>query len=111
NYIPPKPDLMFIDEQVESESVDVVSTVSSSAIKTVESKVEYVNVKNKGVCSTIETKPVRKNNFSPPIIEDWISDDESEVEFKVKDKIVRLSIEKINFVKTASDIVRYRYIK
>nr|GFB67801.1 hypothetical protein [Tanacetum cinerariifolium] len=68
------------DEQVKSESVDVVSTVSSSALKTVES----VDVKNKGVCSTIETKPVKKNNFSPPIIEDWISNDESEVEFEPK---------------------------
>nr|GEX17154.1 putative ribonuclease H-like domain-containing protein [Tanacetum cinerariifolium] len=63
NYIPPKPDLMFINEQVESESMDIVSTVSSSAIKTVESKVEFVDVKNKGVCSTIETKPVRKKNL------------------------------------------------
>nr|GEV22650.1 putative ribonuclease H-like domain-containing protein [Tanacetum cinerariifolium] len=93
---------MFIDEQVESESVDVVSTVSSSAVKTVELKVESVDVKNKGVCSTEETKPVKKNNFSPPIIKDWISDDESEVEFepKVEDKNVRPSIEKIKFVKT-----------
>nr|GEZ47189.1 ribonuclease H-like domain-containing protein [Tanacetum cinerariifolium] len=76
NYIPPKPDLIFIDEQVKSESVDVISNVSSSAVKIVESKVESVDVKNKGVYSTIETKPVKKNNFSPPIIEDWISDDE-----------------------------------
>nr|GFA09782.1 putative ribonuclease H-like domain-containing protein [Tanacetum cinerariifolium] len=68
---------MFIDEKVKSESVDVVSTDSSSAIKTVESKVESIDVKNKGVCSTIETKPVKKNNFSPPIIEDWIFDDEN----------------------------------
>nr|GFB36872.1 hypothetical protein [Tanacetum cinerariifolium] len=69
NFIPPKPDLIFIDEQVENESVDVVSNVSS-AVKTVESKVESVDVKNKGVYSTVETKPVKKNNFSPPIIED-----------------------------------------
>nr|GEV94799.1 putative reverse transcriptase domain-containing protein [Tanacetum cinerariifolium] len=48
NYIPPKHDLMFIDEHVESESVDVVSNVSSSTVKTVESKVESVDVKNKG---------------------------------------------------------------
>nr|GEY18387.1 hypothetical protein [Tanacetum cinerariifolium] len=56
NYIPPKRDLMFIDEQVESESIDVVSTVSSSVVKNVESKVESVDVKNKGVCSTKEYK-------------------------------------------------------
>nr|GEV05215.1 retrovirus-related Pol polyprotein from transposon TNT 1-94 [Tanacetum cinerariifolium] len=79
NYIPPRPDLMFIDEQVKSESADVVSNVSSSAVKTVESKVKSVDVKNKGVYSTVETKPVKKNNFSPPIIRDWIFDDESEM--------------------------------
>nr|GEY33503.1 hypothetical protein [Tanacetum cinerariifolium] len=103
NCIPPKPDLMFIDEQVEGESVDVVSTVSSSAVKTAKSKVESINVKNKGVCSTIETKPVRKNNFSPLIIKDWISNDQSEVEIepKFKDKNVRPSVKKIKFVKTA----------
>ncbi|GJZ54543.1 ribonuclease H-like domain-containing protein [Tanacetum coccineum] len=77
NYIPPKLDLMFIDEQVESEYVDVVSNVSSSAIKTVESKVESFD------------------NF----------DDESEVEFepKVEVKTVRICIEKIKFVKTARE--------
>nr|GEV56932.1 hypothetical protein [Tanacetum cinerariifolium] len=43
NYIPSKPGLMFIDEQVESESMNVVSTVLSSVVKTVESKVKYVD--------------------------------------------------------------------
>nr|GEV45062.1 ribonuclease H-like domain-containing protein [Tanacetum cinerariifolium] len=104
-YIPPKPDLMFIGEQVESESVDVVTTVSSSVVKTVASKVESVDVKNKGVCSTVETKPVKKNIFSPPIIKYWIYDDESKVEFepKVEDTNVRPSIEKIKFVKTVRE--------
>nr|GEW16671.1 hypothetical protein [Tanacetum cinerariifolium] len=105
NYIPPKPDLMFIDEQVESEFVDVVSNVASCDAKTVESKHESVDVKNKGVYSTIETKSVRKNNFSPPIIEDWNSNDKSEVEFepKVEVKTVRPSIEKIKFVKSVRE--------
>nr|GEV04866.1 ribonuclease H-like domain-containing protein [Tanacetum cinerariifolium] len=79
NYIPPKPDLMFIDEQVESEYVDVASNVSSSAVKTVESKVKSVDAKNKGVYNTIETKPVKKNNFSALIIKYWISNDESKL--------------------------------
>nr|GEW90899.1 hypothetical protein [Tanacetum cinerariifolium] len=35
NYIPPKRNLVFVDEQVESESVDVVSNVASSDVKTV----------------------------------------------------------------------------
>nr|GEV33985.1 hypothetical protein [Tanacetum cinerariifolium] len=73
NYIPPKHDLMFLDKEVKSEYVDVVSNVTYSDVKTVESKHEGV-----------ETKPVRKNNFSPLIIEDWNSDDESEVEFEPK---------------------------
>nr|GEY65309.1 hypothetical protein [Tanacetum cinerariifolium] len=107
NYIAPKPDIMFIDEQVESNSVDIISNVASSDVKTVESKDESVDVKNKGVCSTIETKHVRKNNFSPQIIEDWNSDDESDVEFKpkVKIKTVRPSIEIIKFVKPAREKV------
>nr|GEV31137.1 reverse transcriptase domain-containing protein [Tanacetum cinerariifolium] len=113
NYIPPKPDLMCINKQVKSESVDVVSAVSSSAVKTVESKVESVDVKNKGVCSTVKTKPVKKNNFSPPIIKDWISDDESEVEIepKAEVKIVRPSIKKIKFVKPASEKSREGKLK
>nr|GEU42863.1 reverse transcriptase domain-containing protein [Tanacetum cinerariifolium] len=58
----------------------LTSSGSSSNLdsETAELKVESVDVKNKGVCSIVETKPVKKNNFSPPIIEDWISDDESE---------------------------------
>nr|GEV30524.1 copia protein [Tanacetum cinerariifolium] len=76
NYIPPKPDLMFIDEQFKSEFVDVVSNVLSSAVKTVESKVEFVDVKNK------EFKP------------------------KAEDKTVRPSIEKMKFVKPASEKVK-----
>nr|GEU76365.1 putative reverse transcriptase domain-containing protein [Tanacetum cinerariifolium] len=107
NYMPPKPDLMFIDEQVKSKSVDVVSNVSSSVVKTVESKVESVDVKNKGVYSIVETKHIKKNSFSHPVIEDWNSDNESEVEFvpKVEVKTVRPSIEKIKFVKTAREKV------
>nr|GEX68045.1 hypothetical protein [Tanacetum cinerariifolium] len=74
NYIPPKPNRMLIDKHVESESLDVVSNVLSSAVKTVESKVESVDVKNKGVYrnyddeSEVEFKPVRKNNISHPTL-------------------------------------------
>nr|GEW37226.1 ribonuclease H-like domain-containing protein [Tanacetum cinerariifolium] len=38
NYIPPKPDLTFIDEQVESDTVDIISNIASSDVKTFESK-------------------------------------------------------------------------
>ncbi|GJR54331.1 hypothetical protein Tco_1404852 [Tanacetum coccineum] len=80
NYIPPKPDLMFLDEIVESESVNVVNVVTPSNVKTVESKHESVDVKTKGIYNIVEPKTVRKNNFGPPIIKDWNSNDESEVD-------------------------------
>nr|GEV30765.1 hypothetical protein [Tanacetum cinerariifolium] len=113
NYIPPKPDLMFIDEKVKSKSMDVVSNVASCDVKTVESKHKSVDMKNKGVYNTVKTKPVRKTNFSPPIFEDWNSDDESEVEFepKVEVKTVRPSIKKIKFVKTFREKVEKKEYK
>ncbi|GKG01370.1 hypothetical protein Tco_0306075, partial [Tanacetum coccineum] len=72
NFIPSKPDLMFMDEIVK-----------------------------------IEPKTIRKNSFRPPVIEDWNSDDDSEVEFipNVNDKTVRPSTEKIKFVKSARETV------
>nr|GFB11727.1 hypothetical protein [Tanacetum cinerariifolium] len=99
--MPPKRDLRLIDEHFKSKSVDV-SIVSSSAVKTV----NIVDVK--GVFSTEEPKLVMKNSFSLPIIEDWHSDDESEVEISptVEVKIVKPSIEKIKFVKTARETVK-----
>ncbi|GKA90084.1 putative ribonuclease H-like domain-containing protein, partial [Tanacetum coccineum] len=91
NYMPPKPDLMFIDEQVKSKFVGVVSNDSSSDVKTVESKHETVD---KDVFNRVESNAARKNNSSPPIIEDWNSDDEGEVEFisNVEVKTVKPSI-------------------
>nr|GEY26044.1 putative ribonuclease H-like domain-containing protein [Tanacetum cinerariifolium] len=62
NFIPPKPDLMFIDEQVESESVNVVSTVSSSDVKTVELKVESIDVKIRYDCDKRVVRPVWNNS-------------------------------------------------
>ncbi|GKF24217.1 hypothetical protein Tco_0076539, partial [Tanacetum coccineum] len=73
--------------------------------KKVESNHESADVKNNG--DAVEPKIVRKNSFRPSVIEDWNSDDESEVEFipNVKDKTVRPSTEKIKFVKTARETV------
>nr|GEV83213.1 retrovirus-related Pol polyprotein from transposon TNT 1-94 [Tanacetum cinerariifolium] len=103
NYMPPKRDLRLIDEHVESVSVDVISNIAPSDVKTVESKHKMVDVNHKGLFSTEEPKHVMKNSFSPPIIEDWHSDDESEVEISpiIDVKIVKPSIENIKFVKTA----------
>ncbi|GJZ50229.1 ribonuclease H-like domain-containing protein [Tanacetum coccineum] len=90
---PRKPDLMFLDEIVESESLDVTTIISPNNAKTVE---------NKGGSNTVESNAVRLNNTSAPIIEDWISDDESEVE--PNDRTVRPSTEKIKSAKTVREI-------
>nr|GEW48121.1 hypothetical protein [Tanacetum cinerariifolium] len=72
NYMPHKHDLRLIDEYFESEYVDV-SNVSSSAVTTVKT----VDANHKGMFSKEEPKPVKKNSFSLPIIEDWVSETHS----------------------------------
>ncbi|GKE97031.1 hypothetical protein Tco_1581886, partial [Tanacetum coccineum] len=101
--MPRKPDLTFMDEIVKSENLDVTNVVTPSNVKTVESNLESVGVKNNG--DAVEPKTVRKNSFRPPVIEDWNSDDESEVEIIPKDKTISSSTEKIKLVKTARETV------
>ncbi|GKA30090.1 ribonuclease H-like domain-containing protein, partial [Tanacetum coccineum] len=72
NFIPRKTDLTFIDEIVESENLDVTTVVTPCNVKT---------VKNKGVSNTVEANAVRMNNTSAPIIKDWNSNDESEIDY------------------------------
>ncbi|GKA50445.1 hypothetical protein Tco_0743518 [Tanacetum coccineum] len=105
NFIPSKPDLIFIDEIVESENMDVITVVSPSNVKKVESNHESADVKNNG--DVVEPKTVRKNSFRPLVIKDWNSDDDSVEEFipNVKDKTVRPSTEKIKFVKTDRETI------
>ncbi|GKA89598.1 ribonuclease H-like domain-containing protein [Tanacetum coccineum] len=102
NFIPSKPDVMFMAEIVESENMDVITVVTPSDGKKVDSTLESAD---KG--DVVEPKTIRKNSFSPPIIEDWNSDDDSEVEFipNVVDKTVRSSTEKIKFVKSARETI------
>ncbi|GJY01802.1 hypothetical protein Tco_0359954 [Tanacetum coccineum] len=88
-FIPGKPYLTFIDEIVESENMNVTTVVIPSNDKTVE---------NKGVSNTVESNAVKMNNSSAPIIEDWNSDDESEIDYTV-----RPSTEKIKFIKTVRE--------
>ncbi|GJU86225.1 hypothetical protein Tco_1293771 [Tanacetum coccineum] len=57
----------------EIEYMDVVSNVASSDVKTVESKHETVD---KGVFNTVESNTIRKNNFSPLIVEELVSDND-----------------------------------
>ncbi|GKD10181.1 hypothetical protein Tco_1189866, partial [Tanacetum coccineum] len=105
NFIPSKPDLMFMDEIVESENMDVITVVTPSNVKKVESNHESVDIKN--ISDVVEPKTIRKNRFRPPVIEDWNSNDDSEIEFipNFEDKTVRPSTEKIKFVKSARETV------
>ncbi|GJT49093.1 hypothetical protein Tco_0975250 [Tanacetum coccineum] len=77
------------------------SSSSSDSETVLRSNLESAGVKSNG--DAVEPKTVSKNSFRPPVIEDWNSDDESEVEIipNVKDKTVRPSTEKIKFIKTA----------
>ncbi|GJX74616.1 hypothetical protein Tco_0313211 [Tanacetum coccineum] len=99
NFIPHKPDLTFIDEIVESENMDVTSVITPSDFEKDVSNHESVGVKNNG--DAVEPKTARENSFIPPIIEDWNSNDESEIDYTV-----RPSIEKIGFVKPARETVK-----
>ncbi|GJV78906.1 hypothetical protein Tco_1514776 [Tanacetum coccineum] len=107
NFIPFKPDLTFIDEIVESDNMDAITIVTPSNGKKVESNHESAGVKSNG--NAVDPKTVSKNSFRPPVIEDWNSDDESEVEIipNVKDKTVRPSTEKIKFVTEIVEKVKH----
>ncbi|GJX79213.1 ribonuclease H-like domain-containing protein [Tanacetum coccineum] len=105
NFIPFKPDLTFMNEVLESENIDVITIVTPSNVKKVESNHESTDVKNNG--DVVEPKTVRKNSFRPPVIEDWNSDDDGEIAFipNVEDKTVRPSTKKIKVVKSARETV------
>nr|GEW39739.1 putative ribonuclease H-like domain-containing protein [Tanacetum cinerariifolium] len=88
NYIPPKPDLTFIGEQVKSDFIDVVSNVASSDVKTLESKHESADVKNKEFEPTVEVKTVRpsieKIKFVKPAMEKVEKGNPQQKEYKEK---------------------------
>ncbi|GJU93626.1 ribonuclease H-like domain-containing protein [Tanacetum coccineum] len=90
NFIPRKPDLTFIEEIVDCENMAVTTVITPSKDKTVE---------NKGVSNAVESNAIRMNNYSAPIIEDWNSEEESEIDYTV-----RPSTEKIKSIKTVREI-------
>nr|GEX06062.1 putative ribonuclease H-like domain-containing protein [Tanacetum cinerariifolium] len=89
NFLPLKPDLSSLEEFV-NEPILSEPTVRKPVIETSEVK-----------ASAGKPKVVRKD-FGSPIIEDWISDSEVEVESKpkIEKKIVKPSFSKIEFVKS-----------
>nr|GEW54608.1 ribonuclease H-like domain-containing protein [Tanacetum cinerariifolium] len=78
NYMPPKRDLMLIDEHFESVYVDVISNIAPSDVKTVKT----IDVNHKDDESKEEISPI------------------------VKVKTVKPSIEKIKYVKPARETVK-----
>ncbi|GJT86543.1 ribonuclease H-like domain-containing protein [Tanacetum coccineum] len=76
NFIPSKPDVMFLDEIVESVNMDVITVDTTSDNKKVKSKLESA-----------------------------AKDDDSEIDFVSNVKTVKPSIEKIKFVKPAWETV------
>ncbi|GKC93893.1 hypothetical protein Tco_1159335, partial [Tanacetum coccineum] len=56
--------------------MDVITIVTPSTDKKVESNHESAGVKSNG--DAVEPKTVRNNSFRPLVIEDWNSDDDSE---------------------------------
>ncbi|GJU24403.1 putative ribonuclease H-like domain-containing protein [Tanacetum coccineum] len=95
NFMPRKPDLTFMDEILESENLDVTTVVTPSNVKAFESNLESAGVKSNG--DAVEPKTVSKNSFRPPVIEDWNSDDESEVLLRVprKDNIYSVDLKSV----------------
>ncbi|GKF61981.1 hypothetical protein Tco_0182035, partial [Tanacetum coccineum] len=85
NFMSPKPDLVFADEDeyVFNESVTSVPAVATSEVKTSESKPKSV---------------------SEPLIEDWTSDSEDENETKSKSKQRKPSFAKVKFVKSKEHV-------
>ncbi|GJY77470.1 ribonuclease H-like domain-containing protein [Tanacetum coccineum] len=81
NFMPPKPNLVLVDEEeyVFSESITSVPAVATSKVKTSELKPKYV---------------------SEPLIEDWISNSEDENETEFKSKQRKPSFASVEFVKS-----------
>ncbi|GJZ70105.1 putative ribonuclease H-like domain-containing protein [Tanacetum coccineum] len=94
----------FMQDGLENhENMDVITIVTPSNGKKVESNHESAGVKNND--DAVEPKTVRKNSFRPPVIEDWNSNDKSKIEIIPKDKTVSSSTEKIKFVKSSKETV------
>ncbi|GKA23831.1 ribonuclease H-like domain-containing protein [Tanacetum coccineum] len=95
NFMPPKPDLSFFSlEEFMDEPIVSEPTVKKHVVKTSEDK-----------DSADKPKVVRKN-LDSPLIEDWISNSEDEVESKskIEKKIVKHSFAKIEFVKSKEQV-------
>nr|GEX72124.1 hypothetical protein [Tanacetum cinerariifolium]GEX72142.1 hypothetical protein [Tanacetum cinerariifolium] len=119
NFMPLKPDLVFADEHVVSESVTSLPNIAKSEVTTSETKLKNVSapiIKDwvsdsedevslpniaKNEVTTSETK---LKNVSAPIIKDWVSDSEDEDEIETKTKQIKPSFAKVKFVKSTKHV-------
>nr|GEU62398.1 copia protein [Tanacetum cinerariifolium] len=99
NFLSPKPDLSGLEEFVNE------SIVSEPTVKKPIVEISYVK-------ASAEKSKVERKNFSPPLIEDWISNSKDEVESKpkIEKKIVKPSFAKIEFVKSKEQVKSPRKI-
>nr|GFB99694.1 hypothetical protein [Tanacetum cinerariifolium] len=81
--MPPKPDLVFTDEHVVSESITSLPGIANNKVNT--SKTTLKNV-------------------SAPIIEDWVSDTEDEDEIETESNQIKPSFAKVKFVKPTEHV-------
>ncbi|GJV80017.1 putative ribonuclease H-like domain-containing protein [Tanacetum coccineum] len=93
-------DSQIVDNEYVSETVVSESVASEPVVKTSEVKTSEVE--------TSETKPseVEPKSVSEPLIEDWVSNSEDEVELKpkIEEKTVKTSFAKIKFVKPKEQV-------
>ncbi|GJY85753.1 hypothetical protein Tco_0499779 [Tanacetum coccineum] len=95
NFMPPKPDLSFSGlEEFVNELIVSEPTVKKPVVETSEAK------------DSADKPKVVRNNFGPPLIEDYISDSEDEAESKpkIKKKTFKPSFAKIEFVKSKEQV-------
>nr|GEV27390.1 hypothetical protein [Tanacetum cinerariifolium] len=83
NFIPSKPDLVFADEHVVSDSVTSLTDITKSKVKTNETKLK---------------------NVSAPIIKDWVSDSKDEDVIELESKQIKPSFAKVKFVKYSKHV-------
>nr|GEV97736.1 hypothetical protein [Tanacetum cinerariifolium] len=93
NFLPPKPNLSSLEE-FENEP------------KISEPRVKKTIVETSGAKASKDKPKVVRNNCSPLLIEDWISDSEDEAESKpkIEKKTVKPSFAKIEFVKSKEQV-------
>nr|GEW36177.1 hypothetical protein [Tanacetum cinerariifolium] len=97
NFLPLKPDLSGLEEFVNEFKVSE-PTVKKPIVETSKAK------------ASIDKPKVERKNFSPPLIEDWISDGEDEAESKpkIEKKTVKPSFAKIAFIKSKKQVKSLR---